>query len=150
MEFKPILLASTCQFCLTGATSPPSYSIILLTRGWLSRPLPHWVSKLYKLLAQRENLLIPDNWTGLFYSLAVKEMKSGRSLLCHSVFMSLFVQVFPDLFCFLFLQCNCFFALPEMIFEFFSVSFVFQSSGQLLLVSWKVTLEFSNLLLIYN
>ena len=54
------------SFCLPGATSCSSYKLIISLDVDLPTPFANWASKLKTLLAQQENLLVPNYRTDLF------------------------------------------------------------------------------------
>ena len=54
------------SFCLPGATSCSSYKLIISLGVDLPTPFANWASKLKTLLAQQENLLVPNYRTDLF------------------------------------------------------------------------------------
>ena len=69
LEFQHVLVVSNSHIILLALGH---FLLILVngfgTAGWLAWTVAHWASKLEKLLAQQENLLVPDYWMGIFSS----------------------------------------------------------------------------------
>ena len=89
VEFHLVLERAVLTSYLPGATSSLSYLMIWLRMICL--PLANWTSKLKKLLAHQENLLVPDDRRELVLTVVQELLRrsllinwSQETMTCHS------------------------------------------------------------------
>ena len=77
IEFQLILCTRSCYILLAQGNCFLVITTDLVTK-WLAWTISRW-NEVKKLLAQQENLLDPDDQTGLFFSSSALRVKDIRS-----------------------------------------------------------------------